>query len=78
MRYVDSKAFRRAMIDADFTTFSQVEETTGVYKGTISNIVNSGQKPNYETISKLVDAFHLRYDEIGRIFFANELAEMKE
>jgi transcriptional regulator with XRE-family HTH domain len=74
MRNIDSKAFRKAMIDADFENLVQLEEGTQVNKITLSNIIKGDQKPSYDTIAKLADAFHLTYEEIGRIFFTNDLA----
>ena len=77
-RSVDSKEFRKAMIDADCETFGLLEERTGIDRTTLSNIRNNVQKPNYDTIAKISNALHLKYAEIGRIFFCNELATMEE
>lgn len=73
MRNIDVKMFKKAMIDADFDNYIQLEERTGVNRSTLTNILKGEQKPSYDTIEKLADAFHLRYDEIGAIFFAQEL-----
>ena len=73
MRNIDSKALKKAMIDADFESLVQLEEGTQINKITLSNVIKGDQKPSYETIARLSDAFHLTYDEIGRIFFAQEL-----
>ncbi len=78
MRTVDAKEFKKAMIEADIDSFTQLEEVTGVYKGTASAIVKGDQKPSYDTIVAFADGMHLKYDEIGRIFFANELAQMQK
>ena len=77
-RTVDSKEFRKAMIDADCDTFGLLEARTGIDRTTLSNIQKNVQKPNYDTIAKLSDALHLKYTEIGRIFFYNELATTEE
>lgn len=77
MRSVNSREFRKAMIDVDCTTFGELETETGIDRNTLSNIAKGGQKPSYETIVKLADAFHLTYEEVGRIFFYNELAEVQ-
>ena len=74
MRGIDAKMFKKAMIDADFDSYLQLEETTGINRSTLTNILKGEQKPSYDTIEKLADALHLQYDEIGAIFFARELA----
>ena len=74
MRFIDTKAFKKAMIDADCESFVQLEEKSGVDKITLSNIANNKQKPSYDTLVKLADALHLSFVEIGEIFFYQELA----
>ena len=74
MRFVDTKAFKKAMIDADCESFVQLEEKSGVDKITLSNIANNKQKPSYDTMAKLADTLHLSFVEIGEIFFYQELA----
>ena len=74
MRLVDSKAFKKAMIDANCESFVQLEKESGVDKITLSNIANNKQKPSYDSIVKLEDALHLSFVEIGDIFFYQELA----
>ena len=74
MRSVDSKAFKKAMIDANCESFVQLEKESGVDKITLSNIANNKQKPSYDSIVKLADALHLSFVEIGEIFFYQELA----
>ena len=73
MRLVDSKAFKKAMIDANCESFVQLEKESGVDKITLSNIANNKQKPSYDSIVKLADALHLSFVEIGEIFFYQEL-----
>ena len=73
MRSVDSKAFKKAMIDANCESFVQLEKESGVDKITLSNIANNKQKPSYDSIVKLADALHLSFVEIGEIFFYQEL-----
>ena len=75
MRSIDSKELKKAMINVDLDSFVKLEEETGIHKSTLSDIVKNERKPSYESISVLADALHLSYAEIGRIFFANELAE---
>ena len=74
MRSIDSKELKKAMINVDLDSFVKLEEETGIHKSTLSDIVKNERKPSYESISVLADALHLSYAEIGRIFFANELA----
>lgn len=74
MRFVDTKAFKKAMIDANCESFVQLEKESGVDKITLSNIANNKQKPSYDSIVKLADSLHLSFVEIGEIFFYQELA----
>jgi len=78
MRNVDAKAFRIAMINANYDSFVQLSNETGIDKITLSNVCNGKQKPSYDTIEKLADALHLGYEEIGSIFFYRELADKQE
>lgn len=73
MRYVDSKALKKAMVEVGMDSYLQLEEASGVYRSTLSNIIKGEQKPSYDTMVALADTLHLRYDEIGSIFFANEV-----
>ena len=74
MRNVDFKAFRIAMINANYESFSQLSVDTGIDKITLSNVCNGRQKPSYDTIEKLADALHLSYEELGALFFYREFA----
>lgn len=74
MRNVDSKEFRKAMIDADCDSFGDLENLTGIDRNSLSSYAKGSIKPSYDSICKIADAFHLKYEEIGRIFFYNELA----
>lgn len=74
MRSVDAKEFKKAMIEADIESYLQLEAVTGINRSTLSGIVKGEQKPSYDTMIALADGMHLKYDEIGRIFFAKELA----
>ena len=74
MRNIDSKEFKKAMVEANLDSYLQLEESTGLNRTTLSNIVKGEQKPSYDTIVVLADSLHLTYEEIGRIFFTNELA----
>lgn len=74
MRNIDSKEFKKAMVEANIDSYLQLEEATGLNRSTLSNIVKGEQNPSYDTMAVLVDALHLTYEEIGRIFFANELS----
>lgn len=74
MRNVNSKSFKKAMIDANYDSFMQLGKDAEIDNITLSNICNNKQKPSYDTIVKLADALHLSYVEIGEIFFCQELA----
>lgn len=74
MRKIDSKEFKKIMIDVDMDSFTKLAEETGIHVTTLSDIANNERKPSWETVTKLADALHLTYEEIGKIFFAQELA----
>lgn len=78
MRTVDSKAFKKAMIDADCDTYGQLSERTGINRMALSDYVSGEQRPSYDSVAKMADALCLNYEEIGRIFYAVPLAESKE
>ena len=78
MRGIDVKLFKKAMIDADIDSYTKVEELTGVNRSTLTNLLKGEQKPSYDTIERIADVFHLKYGEIGAIFFANELTGRQE
>lgn len=75
MRCVNGKEFRKAMIEVDCTTFGDLEEKAGIDRTTLANVAKGSQKPSYDSIVKLSDTFHLTYEEIGRIFFCNEITD---
>lgn len=75
MRSIDTKEFKKAMIDADFDTFGKLEEATGIDRTSLGNYAKGDQKPGYDSIAKMSDAMHLSYEEIGRIFFYREITE---
>ena len=72
MRGIDPKYFKKAMIEADCDTFIKLEEKTGIDRASLSKYAKNETKPTYDSLVKLIEAFHLRYDEIGRAFFYNE------
>lgn len=77
MRNVDSKAFRKAMIDADCDTYGELSERTGINRNALGDYASGKQRPSYDSVEKLADALYLSYEEIGRIFYALPLAETK-
>lgn len=74
MRSIDTKEFKKAMINVDLDSFTKLAEGTGIHITTLSDIANNERKPSWDSMAKLADIFHLTYEEIGRIFFAQELA----
>lgn len=75
MRTFDTKEFKKAMIDADMDSFVELEASTKINRNTLSSYAKGEQKPSYDSIAALADALHLTYEELGRIFFYNELAQ---
>jgi len=77
MRKVDTKEFKKAMIEADYDSFIALSAATKVDQASLSCIARGERKPSWETIVAISEALHLRYEEIGRIFFCNEIADMQ-
>ena len=73
MRSINAKEFKKAMIEANIDSYTELSDVTGLDKTSISSIVKGERNPNYDTIVKFIEALHLTYEEIGIIFFANEL-----
>ena len=78
MRSIDVKELKKAMVEADLDSYTELSSATDIDQSTISSIVSGGRKPSYDTIAKFADALRLKYDEIGRIFFANSYASPQE
>lgn len=78
MRNVNSKAFKKAMIDADCDTYGKLSVVTGINRNTLSDYVSGEQKPSYDSIARMADALNLTYEEIGAIFFDLDISTLKE
>lgn len=74
MRSVNTKLFKVAMINADINTIGELEEKTGINRNTLGDIAKGEQKPSYDTIVKIAEAFGLAYEGIGRVFFSDGLS----
>lgn len=70
MRKIDTKAFKKAMIDKDINTIGELEEKSGVSRCTIAEVMNGARTPSYETIARLADTLELDSEDVGRIFYA--------
>ena len=77
MRKVDTKEFKKAMLEGNCDTFIALASASGVDQATLSCIARGERKPSWDSIVAITDALHLRYEEIGRIFFCNEVADMQ-
>ncbi|MBR0380858.1 MAG: helix-turn-helix transcriptional regulator [Eubacterium sp.] len=71
---IDSNELRKAMIDADIHTIVDLASCSGVDRNTIGAILNNKAKPSASVIEKLAKALSLSGEDIGRIFFKEELA----
>lgn len=71
---IDTKEFRKAMIDKGINSLSDLSEKSKVSKTTISSILNGKTRPKAFTIEALAKALDLSGDDIGRIFFKKKLA----
>ena len=77
MREIDTKEFKKAMIDADCDTYGQLSDKTGINRMTLSDYASGAQNPSYDSIAKLADVMNLTYEQIGSIFFHLDLATLK-
>lgn len=77
MREIDTKKFKKAMIDADCDTYGQLSDKTGINRTTLSDYASGAQNPSYDSISKLADAMNLTYEQIGSIFFRLDVTTQK-
>ena len=71
---VDVKELRKAMIDAKITTITGLADAAGVDRNTISAVLNGKAKPSAPVIEKISNALFLSGEDIGRIFFNQNLA----
>lgn len=72
--YVDTKELKKVMIDANIPTITGLADASGVDRNTLGNILSEKTKPSATAIEKIAAALSLSGEDIGRIFFAQELA----
>lgn len=75
MRSVNTKEFKKAMLDADFDTFVTLAAASGIDQASLSCIARGERRPSWESIVAISDALHLSYDGIGRVFFYVEITD---
>lgn len=75
MRRVSTKEFKKAMIEADYTTLTSLSAASGVDASSLSLISRGERIPSWDTMVALSDALHLTYEGIGRIFFYSEVTD---
>ena len=75
MQYtVDAIKLRRAMLDAGFTTISDLSSASNVNRNTIGGILDGNIRPSSGVIEKIANALSLDGKDVGTIFFSQKLA----
>ena len=75
VREVNTKEFKKAMLEADYETFVTLAAASGVDQASLSCIARGERKPSWETIVSISEALHLTYEGIGRVFFYSEVTD---
>lgn len=73
MYVVDTKALKKAMIDADIESIIDFSEKAHLDRNTVSDVVNGRIYPSSGVIKKMAATLNLASDMCGNIFFAQEL-----
>lgn len=68
MYHIDKKAFRKAMIDADFRTDEDLARQAGISSATLRNMLLRDMTPTIKTLEKIGTALNLSSEDMGRIF----------
>lgn len=71
---VNTNQLRKAMIDADCMTITDLSHVSGVSRNTIGGILDGSIRPSSAVIEKIAAALSLDGDDIGAIFFSQNLA----
>lgn len=72
---IDISALRKAMIDVDVLTMSELSRRSGVGRDTLSKIFSGKMLPSFDVAVKLGVALSLTPEEAGKIFFVPNLRE---
>ena len=71
---VDTIKLRKAMLDAGYTTISELSNASSVNRNTIGGILDGNIRPSSAVIEKIARSLSLNGGEIGTIFFSQKLA----
>ena len=71
---VDTIQLRKAMLDAGFTTISDLSKASCVNRNTIGGILDGNIRPSSGVIEKIATALSLNGEDVGTIFFSQKLA----
>ncbi len=70
---VDTKEFRKEMIEHEIPSVLELSKISGVDRNTIMGILNHGKKPSVKTMEKFIKVFGWSGARAGEIFFAEKL-----
>ncbi len=71
---VDTIELRKAMAESGYTTIGKLAEESRVDRNTIGGILSGKIRPSSNIIEKVSHTLNLDGEDVGRIFFKNELA----
>lgn len=71
---VDTIQLRKAMLDAGFTTISELSSASSVNRNTIGGILDGNIRPSSGVIERIAKALSLSGEDVGAIFFSQKLA----
>ena len=72
---IDISALRKAMIDSDIRSVSDLSRKSGVGRDTLSKIFGGKMLPSFDVAVKLIWVLNLTPEEAGKIFFVPNLRE---
>jgi transcriptional regulator with XRE-family HTH domain len=69
----NTNELKKAMIDSEITTISELAELTGVSRNTLSKVLSGDVQPSSEIMDRLVEVLKIAPEIAGRIFFSQHL-----
>lgn len=73
MFHTDTKALKKRMIDHDISSIQKLSDLSGINRKTLSDVLDGDSRPSSNVISALAETLDMKSEEIGLIFFAEEV-----
>ena len=71
--HTDTKALKKRMIDHEISSIQQLSDLSGINRKTLSDVLDGDSRPSSNVISALAETLDMKSEEIGLIFFAEEV-----